>query len=358
MNKLSLLISLCIFSSASWSDCIGDCVNGYGTYSFSGEWDGQKYVGQWQDDEANGQGTFTWPDGDKYVGQFKDDKKNGQGTHTWADGRKYVGQFKDDEFNGQGTLTSPDGENYVGQFKDDEFNGQGTYTYEDGSKDQGQWKDGNYVSGQAENVILAIQKQLIEYQYLGGIANGIAGRNTSIALERFYQDIEIIRPSLDDYTTISEDLNANLMNADGICSNNLATQSKYLVCFSTKSVVEKVTQLRATVDGKFFSTEPHRTLLGEPILKPVQPESSVFAVQLATFKKLENARAFREKLRAEGSTAFVSSFIDISRGANKVEKVRYRVAVGPLLSDTVADEIREVLAKKYDVDGIVVDMTK
>jgi len=123
-------------------------------------------------------------------------------------------------------------------------------------------------------------------------------------------------------------------------------------------VVEKVTQLRATVDSKGFSTEPHRTLFGEPILKPVQPESSVFAVQLATFVNLKNARAFREKLRTEGSAAFVSSFLDIGRGTNKVEKVRYRVAVGPLLSHTDADQLCDVLAKKYDVAAIVVDMSQ
>ena len=126
----------------------------------------------------------------------------------------------------------------------------------------------------------------------------------------------------------------------------------------TSDVVEKVTQLRAKVDSKGFSTEPHRTLFGEPILTPVRQDSSVFAVQLATFVNLKNARAFREKLRAEGSAAFVSSFLDIGRGANKVEKVRYRVAVGPLLSHTDADEMRDVLAKKYDVDAIVVDMTQ
>ena len=123
-------------------------------------------------------------------------------------------------------------------------------------------------------------------------------------------------------------------------------------------VVEKVTQLRAKVDSKGFSTEAHRTLFGEPILTPVRSESSVFAVQLATFVEMKNARAFREKLRAEGSAAFVSSFLDVGRGVNKVEKVRYRVAVGPLLSHTGADEMRDVLAKKYDVDAIVVDMTQ
>ena len=41
-----------------------------------------KYVGEIENGEPSGQGTFTWPDGDKYVGDFKDGRKSGQGTLT------------------------------------------------------------------------------------------------------------------------------------------------------------------------------------------------------------------------------------------------------------------------------------
>lgn len=123
-------------------------------------------------------------------------------------------------------------------------------------------------------------------------------------------------------------------------------------------VIEKVQQLRAKVDSKGFSTEPHRTLFGEPILSPVRAKSSVFAVQLATFVQLDNARSFREKLRAGSSEAFISSFLDVGRKGKKDEKVRYRVAVGPLLSHTDAEVLRDVLTKKYAVDAIVVDMSQ
>jgi len=40
-------------------------------------------------------GTFTLADGAKYVGEFKDGKANGQGIGTWANGDKYVGGYKD-----------------------------------------------------------------------------------------------------------------------------------------------------------------------------------------------------------------------------------------------------------------------
>ena len=37
---------------------------------------------------------MTYPDGQKYVGRWEDDKRNGQGTFTYPDGREYVGEFK------------------------------------------------------------------------------------------------------------------------------------------------------------------------------------------------------------------------------------------------------------------------
>ena len=55
-------------------------------------------------------GTLTGPSGDKYVGEFKDDQLHGQGTYTFANGDKYVGEWKDDKKHGQGTYTSADGD--------------------------------------------------------------------------------------------------------------------------------------------------------------------------------------------------------------------------------------------------------
>ena len=139
MKKILLLISFCLLSTLSWSNCVGECVNGQGTYTWA---DGEKYVGQYKDGKANGQGTYTFPSGQKYVGQFKDSKKNGQGTYTWPDGSKYVGPYKNDKRHGQGIQTVADGSKYVGQFKDDKVDGQGTETRPDGRKYVGQFKDG------------------------------------------------------------------------------------------------------------------------------------------------------------------------------------------------------------------------
>jgi len=143
MHKL-LLISLCLFSSVSWGNCDGDCVNGYGAYSSP---NGYKYVGQWKGGAINGQGTLTFVNGSTHVGQFKNNKLHGSGTRNWADGSTYVGQWTEGVINGQGILTYVNGSTYVGQFKDDKLHGSGTRNWADGSTYVGQYREG-YLSGQ------------------------------------------------------------------------------------------------------------------------------------------------------------------------------------------------------------------
>ncbi|MDA0185869.1 MAG: hypothetical protein O3C59_00205 [Proteobacteria bacterium] len=78
---------------------------------------------------SNCVGTHTSANGDIYVGEFKDDQRNGQGTFTSANGNIYVGEWLDDQANGQGTITYANGDIYVGEWKDNKRTGQGTYTF-------------------------------------------------------------------------------------------------------------------------------------------------------------------------------------------------------------------------------------
>jgi hypothetical protein len=91
-------------------------MHGQGTYTLA---NGEKYVGEYENDKRHGQGAFTWTNGDKYVGEYKDGKEHGQGTYTEPSGSKYVGQFKNGEMHGQATCTSADGAKYVGEWKND-----------------------------------------------------------------------------------------------------------------------------------------------------------------------------------------------------------------------------------------------
>ena len=82
-------------------------------------------------------GTVISDDGDKYVGEFKDDKAHGEGAFIYANNDeldKYVGGFKSNKLHGQGTIFFIDGSKYVGEFRDNKGHGQGTYYYSDGTE--------------------------------------------------------------------------------------------------------------------------------------------------------------------------------------------------------------------------------
>jgi len=166
MKKLSLYIFLVLmWCNVGFAECIkGDCINGYGTYTWeSGEFAGDKYVGKWRDGNRHGQGTYTWANGNKYVGKWRDDKINGQGTFTYANGDKYVGGWKDYEQHGQGTYTWANGSKYVGEHKDGEEHGQGTYTWANGNKYVGEVKDGN-LHGQGTKIFADGSKYVGEWK--------------------------------------------------------------------------------------------------------------------------------------------------------------------------------------------------
>jgi len=46
---------------------------------------------------TNGHGAMTWANGDKYVGEFKDHNANGQGTHRFPDGRAERGIWRNNK---------------------------------------------------------------------------------------------------------------------------------------------------------------------------------------------------------------------------------------------------------------------
>lgn len=124
--------------------------------------------------------------------------------------------------------------------------------------------------------------------------------------------------------------------------------------FADSKLQEKVDGIREMVDADGYWVE-NGTRFGEPILLPIGDETEVFAVQLATFDEQVNARKMRERLLGDGEEAFISQYKQ--RGLSG-EKIRYRVAVGPMLSHTLAKEKRTSYTQTYGVEAIVVAMTQ
>jgi cell division septation protein DedD len=119
-------------------------------------------------------------------------------------------------------------------------------------------------------------------------------------------------------------------------------------------VQARVSALTEQVDADGYWSEDG-TRFGEPILSPVRSDTTVFAIQLATFDDPDNAKSLRQQLRDDDQEAFISQYKQRGLGG---EKIRYRVAVGPLLSHTLAKEKRASYTQVYGVQAIVVAMSQ
>jgi hypothetical protein len=62
--------------------------------------DGGQFEGFYINDQAHGQGRFTYPFGDTYDGAFQNNKASGRGTLTRTDGSGYEGDWHEDLYHG------------------------------------------------------------------------------------------------------------------------------------------------------------------------------------------------------------------------------------------------------------------
>ena len=167
---LSFLISLMCISSQSWglpdcpkdkkahkNNCFGVYINKFGT-KYEGEWKNNKYhgkgeinfvisgspqakyIGEWKEGSYF-KGTLIYPNGDKYNGEFQNDERNGTGTLYFSNGDKYIGKWKDNKRNGKGSILYSNGDKYEGEWKNDNRHGLGVNYYLNGFKFVGEWKN-------------------------------------------------------------------------------------------------------------------------------------------------------------------------------------------------------------------------
>ena len=126
---------------------------------------GQRFSGQWHDDQPNGTGLLEFIDGARYEGAVVDGAPHGRGVYTWADGRRldatwtrgeangsgeirfvngdvYRGGLAVGKPNGTGRFVYASGDQYIGTFKDGLPDGEGSYTWKSGDTFVGTWRDG------------------------------------------------------------------------------------------------------------------------------------------------------------------------------------------------------------------------
>lgn len=80
--------------------------NGYGIGIYES---GSIYKGYWKDNQRHGKGIFTWKDGERYDGNYAYDLRHGEGTYIWKNGEKYTGEWKEDQRHGKGTIFKKNG---------------------------------------------------------------------------------------------------------------------------------------------------------------------------------------------------------------------------------------------------------
>ena len=155
MKHLFLLLSTIFFLNAHAQSNLPACTSHPFHYCYGKETYGggvEVYMGEFLNDEKNGQGTYTWADSEKFVGVWRNNQPR-MGTKYYPGGSKYVGEFKDWNRDGQGTYAFEDGKKYIGQFKKGNYHGYGTLYNSDGSiRQQGIWKDDQFVQAQTPPV--------------------------------------------------------------------------------------------------------------------------------------------------------------------------------------------------------------
>jgi DedD protein len=111
-------------------------------------------------------------------------------------------------------------------------------------------------------------------------------------------------------------------------------------------LIDRAAELSAQVDTDGYLSDGG-TRFGEPVLSEADDETRVWAVQLASFTDEDNALALRDRLRQEGFEAFIST-------VRKDDEVLNRVAVGPLLDRSDADNLRNTLSQDLALDARIV----
>lgn len=104
------------------------------------------YLGETQNNTANGNGVGIWNTGSIYRGEWSNNLRHGTGEFSWSDGQQYKGDFVKDIRTGNGTYYWPSGEKYEGEFVNNKRHGNGVFYDPDGNvKFDGEWRNDKYV---------------------------------------------------------------------------------------------------------------------------------------------------------------------------------------------------------------------
>ena len=115
--------------------------------------------------------------------------------------------------------------------------------------------------------------------------------------------------------------------------------------------VDEVQRVRETPPAAQVDAQPRHAPVAPdaPEAAALDADGAPFAwsVQLASFESRENADALRVRLLGDGYAAYRTE-------SREGGRTLHRVAVGPELDRGDTEALREALARRYDLDGLVV----
>lgn len=116
---------------------------------------GDVYVGSWNADMRDGNGSQRYLSGSSFDGQWKCDRWHGYGHHKDSVGNHFRGDFVNGKINGLCCVEYVDGRVFTGEWKDNKYHGQGTMVkVEKGTYQwtlEGVWENGRINRGRFFN---------------------------------------------------------------------------------------------------------------------------------------------------------------------------------------------------------------
>ena len=91
--------------------------------------------------------TQTFANADRYVGEIQNDQFHGQGTYFFSNGNEYEGAFHEGKYHGKGVFKFASGERSEGEFRDGNFHRYGVYTWAGGLRFEGTWQNNRKWTG-------------------------------------------------------------------------------------------------------------------------------------------------------------------------------------------------------------------
>ncbi len=107
---------------------------------------GERFEGNWINDEICGSGIYFWPNGSYFSGYWDSSRRNGYGIEVKPNGTYSIHYFVDEKsvirvVANRSRLNYANGY-YIGQVLNGKAHGMGTYYWNDGSKFEGNWVNG------------------------------------------------------------------------------------------------------------------------------------------------------------------------------------------------------------------------